>query len=67
MAMKIYSVSRKDVVAFVSAELKSLKPGYALTITTEPEKSGGYCVISAIDGWLDAIKARNSSRTPTST
>jgi len=65
MAMKIYSISKKDVVAFVSAELKSLKPGYALTITTEPEKSGGYCVISAIDGWLDAIKTRQSSKPPT--
>lgn len=67
MAMKTYYVSKKDAVASVSAELKSLKPGYALTITTAPGRLEGYCVTSAIEGWWDAIETLNSSKQPTNT
>lgn len=63
-----YLGSRTGLVRCVNAELKHLKPGYALTMTINQARSGEYCVLGVI-GELseDIANLQKSSKLPTNT
>ena len=58
----VYYAANEDVAQFVSEHLNSISSRPVLTITINPVKSEGYCVVTVISSSLEDTPTQRSSK-----